>query len=594
MTSLQQALDFHRTGQLPEAEQAYRAVLTRQPRQPDALSLLGVVLEALGRPEEAVKCIRKAVALDPQAPLFRLHLGNALLAAKQPEQAAAELRLAARMQPNLAEAHYNLGNALRQCGDHDGAIAAYRDCLNRAPDFHLARNNTALLLSARGDYDAAFAELQIITAADPLNIQAHVNIANIADEAGRHEFSYQAAQTAASLDPQHPDALFVLGLASIRLGKEAEALQAYERLTAVAPDNYGGWDNYAQALQAYGRFQEAEAAYQSAHALVPDDADVNYHIALLDLLLGRLGTGFKDYAWRFKAVKKLKRIEHVSAPLWDGGDPNGKTILAVDEQGFGDSIMFCRYLPLLRARGARVIYACRAPMMSLLRGWDGADQLTPFDQAAQTPCDAHVSLLDLPHLLGTHEKNVPCRTPYLTAPPGDAPGIAADEKNLRVGIAWSGNKNHKHDHRRSIGFDRFAAIFGVPGVRYYNLMRPADLRGGEAGQFARYGIADLGAQIGDFADTARFIQALDLVIAVDTSTVHLAGALGKPVWVLLPLGPDWRWQTERSDSPWYPSAKLYRQQRLDDWEEVLARLKADLAARTAMRVLSVKRDQEPL
>ncbi|MEJ0063373.1 MAG: tetratricopeptide repeat protein [Alphaproteobacteria bacterium] len=487
MPTLKQAIDLHRAGKLPEAERAYRAIVTASPREADAWSLLGVALEGQGKAGEAVAAIRRAVALDPKAPLFRFHLGNAFMASGDAEAAAKELQLAARMQPDLAEAHYNLGNALRAIGNNPAAIAAYRDCLRYMPTLHQARNNLALLISAAGDYDGAFAELQHVLAEDPGNIQARVNLANIADESGRRDMAYQEALKAVKLNPNYPDALFVFGLACIRLGRDKDAIAAYRRLVEIDTGNFAAWDNYAQCLQATGDYAGAEASYKKALAIKPDDPDVNYHIALLDLLLGRLDQGFAGYAWRFKAIKLLKRAA-VPAPLWDGSDPAGKTILVADEQGFGDSIMFCRYLPLLRSRGAQVIYACRAPLQSLLQGWDGADRFVALGDAAKTVCDAHASMMDLPHLMGTGPDAMPGRIPYIPVPPGDVPPELAEEKNLRVGIVWAGNKDHKHDHRRSIEFSAFSAICGVEGVRYYNLLRPSDLRGEEAARFrqARY------------------------------------------------------------------------------------------------------------
>ncbi len=576
MPSLEQALDLHRAGNLPEAERSYRAVLQAQPRQPDALALLGVVLEAQGRAREAVDFIRKAVALDPKAPLFRLHLGNALLAAGDATAAVAELRLAARLQPHLAEAHYNLGNALRQTDDNAGAITAFRVCLALMPQFHLARNNLALLLSAAGDHGAAQAELQKVLAAEPQNIMAQISLAQVADAAGDYAASLHAAERAIALQPQHPDALFARALALNRLQRDDDAAAVYRRLLDVVPQHTHAWDNLGQSLQQLGQTAAAEAAYRQALVCAPDDADTNYHLALLLLLQGKLEQGFHAYDWRWRAVPGLRRLS-LSAPLWDGKNAAGRTILVADEQGFGDGLMFCRYLPLLRARGARVIYACRAPLLPLLHGWDGADQVIPITEAPQAVCDAHCSLLDLPYMLGTTVATIPAAIPYLQAPAGTIPEPVAATDMVRVGLVWAGNPNHKHDRRRSIALTQFVHILGVPGVRYYNLLRPDDLRDADAARLAHDNIVDLGATFGDFADTARGIAALDLVITVDTAAAHLAGALGKATWVLLPFAPDWRWQTEREDSPWYPGMKLYRQAHPGDWDGVLRRVREDLA-----------------
>ncbi|MEQ1650878.1 MAG: tetratricopeptide repeat protein, partial [Hyphomicrobium sp.] len=485
MPSLHHALDLHRAGKLPEAEQAYRALLQVQPRQPDALSLLGVVLEAQGKAEEAVGFIRKAITLDPKAPLFRLHLGNALLAAGQFAEAAVALRLATRMQPDMTEAHYNLGNALRQCADHDGAIVAFRACLKLMPQFHPARNNLALLLSAKGDHVAALAELRTVLRDDPQDLPARVNLVNVADAAGDYVLCLREAEQAVALNPQHPDALFAQGLALNRLQRDGDAVALYRRLLAIAPDHFRAWDNLGQSLQALGQIAEAETAYRRALAVAPGDPETNYHLALLLLLQGDLEAGFRAYDWRWRAVPGLQHLP-LKIPAWDGGDPTGKTVLVADEQGFGDCLMFCRYLPLLRARGARVIYACSPALLPLLGGWSGADQIIPLTEASRVVCDVHCSLLDLPHLMGTTAQNIPAAIPYLAVPPGGVPESVAIERRLRVGLVWAGNPKHKHDQRRSIAFDAFAVLFGVPGVRFYNLMRPVDLRGDEAARFAAH------------------------------------------------------------------------------------------------------------
>lgn len=580
MPSLQQALDLHRAGNLPEAERSYRAVLQTQPRQPDALALLGVVLEAQGRADEAVGFIRKAVALDPKAPLFRLHLGNALLAAGDAAAAVVELRLAVRLQPQLAEAHYNLGNALRQGGNDAGAMAAFRACLALMPHFHPARNNLALLLAAAGEHNAALEELREVLRVDSGNLPTQLNLARVADAAGEYAASLRAAEQAVALNPAHPDALFAQGLALNRLQRDVDAAAVYRRVLELAPAHVHAWDNLGQSMQALGRIAEAEAAYRQGLVFAPDDADTNYHLALLLLLQGNLEQGFRAYDWRWRAVPGLRRLP-LAAPVWDGNDAAGKTILVADEQGFGDCLMFCRYLPLLRARGARVVYACSLPLAPLLHGWDGADQVIPITAAAQVACDAHCSLLDLPQLMGTTPETIPANVPYLKAPEGAAPEDVVATDHLRIGLVWAGNPKHKHDSRRSIALAQFSRIFGVPGVRYYNLLRPDDLRGDDAAQFVKYDLVDRGAMFGDFADTARCVAALDLVITVDTAAAHLAGALGKAVWVLLPFAPDWRWQTGRGDSPWYPGMKLYRQPQPGDWDAVLAQVRADLTAHAA-------------
>ena len=583
MPSLQDALENHRAGNLPAAEQAYRAVLRSAPQNADALSLLGVVLEAQGRGDEALAYIRQAIALDPQAPLFRVHLGNVLLSVGHATAAVEAFKSATRMQPTMAEAHYNLGNALRRCGSHDEAINAYQACLQLTPHFHLARNNLALELAATRNYGAALNELRRVATEDPRNLAAYINLATVADQAGEYSLSLQAAESAIALDPHHAEAMFVLGVVLNRLQREGEAAAVYERLLTIAPTHHRAWDNLGQTHQALGQLDAAATCYRQACAVAPEDAESHYHLALLQLLQSDLRNGFRAYAWRWRAVPGLKRLAH-PAPVWDGVQPlKGRTILVADEQGFGDCLMFCRYLLLLRQQGARVIYACRVPLLPLLASWSGADRVIALQQADTVACDCQCSLLDLPYFLGTTATTIPQYAAYLTAEPDPIPAACSPPDHVRAGIVWAGNPLHKHDRRRSIPFSDFVTVCGVPGVRYFNLMRPQDLRATEAEMFAMHHIVDLGATIHNFADTARAIAALDVVLTVDTSVAHLAGALGKPVWILLPFAPDWRWQTGRTDSPWYPSARLYRQHQIDAWGTVLDEVRRDLAALTGAR-----------
>jgi tetratricopeptide (TPR) repeat protein len=572
---LQNAIEHHRAGRLQDAEAGYRLVLKQSPRNADALSLLGVALEALGRADEAVVAIKKAVAIDPKAALFRLHLGTALVAAKKYVEAVTELRLATGMSPTMPEAHYNLGNALRLLGNHDDALAAYRTTLKLAPQMLQARMNLGLTLAAQKKYDEALVELRATLQASPGNFEVQLAIANVTDQKGDEQQLFIEAQQLLRLAPTEAQAHFMFGLALNRQFRDDEAIEVYEHALKLDPKNPEGWDNFAQSLQGAGKFERAEQAFRKARELRLDDPDINYHNALIDLLRGNLAEGFKNYGWRWRTANVPPRPP-LGAPLWDGSDPTGKTILIYDEQGFGDSIMFCRYLPLLRQRGAKVIYACRKPLAQLLAGWNGADEIVAYENAPNIQCDFHAAMMDLPGLFGTVLETVPALPAYLMAQPLTPATTLPPASGKKVGVVWMGSKHHKHDRRRSVPLEQFKTLFDVPGVNFYTMVRPSDIRPEEAPLLASLPVTDLGGMINDFADTARIMQQLDLVITVDTSTAHLAGALGKPVWVLLPLGPDWRWLTERTDSVWYPTARLFRQTKTREWDSVLEQVKQAL------------------
>jgi hypothetical protein len=293
------------------------------------------------------------------------------------------------------------------------------------------------------------------------------------------------------------------------------------------------------------------------------------------LLLGDYERGWAEYEWRWRTGEM--HLPSFAQPRWDGAPLGGRTVLLYAEQGLGDALQFVRYAPLVRQRGGRVIVACRAPLLRLLAGCAGIDRLA--DQAGDLPAfDVYAPLLSLPHLLGTTLATVPAAVPYLHADPALVErwrGELAAGPAFRVGIGWQGSPLHPADRRRSVPVSFFRPLAAVPGVRLYSLQKGtgAEQLGGPHGRFPA---EDLSPRLADFADTAAVMKNLDLVITVDTALAHLAGALGLPVWVALPFAPDWRWLTGRDDSPWYPTARLFRQPRAGAWAEVFGALAAEL------------------
>jgi hypothetical protein len=342
--------------------------------------------------------------------------------------------------------------------------------------------------------------------------------------------------------------------------------------------------NLGLALRDLGRNEDALACFDKTLAEQPDNVDCLWDRALSQLLLGDLENGFVQYEWRWHLSYNPPR--GFAQALWDGGDLTGKTILLHHEQGFGDSLQFIRFVPAVKARAkggeCTVVVECQPELARLFETVDGVDEVVPSGEALPA-FDVYAPLMSLGSILGVTEATIPADVPYLGVPEGVAPRAAeqvaaAGKKAFTVGISWGGKPTHRNDHNRSCSFSHFLDLAGVPGTRFVSLQKGDKVRE-MAEQACPALVADVGSVLGDFADTAAVIEALDLVITVDTAVAHLAGALGRPCWVLIPFAPDWRWMTGRDDSPWYPSLKLFRQTAPGDWDGVFDAVAKALADR---------------
>lgn len=567
--NLQTAIALHQAGKLPEAELAYRAILTVQPRNADALSLLGLVLEGLGKLDEAVASIESAIALDPQAALFRLHHGNALAKAKKFPEAEQAFREAIRLMPGMAPAHYNLANALREQQKFVEAIDRCKTALRLDPGMPMARNDLGLLLAGQKKFDEALQELDILCAREPEFFLGHLSRVQTLDQAEQYDRMLREAEILAKRWPEEQMAQFVYGLALGRHYRDAEALAVYKAMLDKDENLPEAWDNYAQSLAGVGRFEESFAAYERALRADSTQPLIQFHNAIAYLLRGNLKEGFSRYHWRFPAIK-IPRPDN-KAPHWQGEDIRGKYLMVYDEQGFGDCIMAMRYLPLLAQQGVRVTYACRDAFIPWLQHWrsSGLDAVVSWSLAKDVRCDYQAPIMDLPHRFGTTLDTVPQNIPYVPVPPLTSATTLAPVNKIKVGFVWKGNKNYAHDRRRSIPLAQVASLFNIPGKQFYSLVRSVDLLDEEKVLLQQHGVVDLGGAINSFADTAALVSQMDLVVSVDTSTIHMAGALGVPVYVMLRFNTDWRWFLNRDDSVWYPTARLFRQSVKRDWGEVI-------------------------
>jgi tetratricopeptide (TPR) repeat protein/ADP-heptose:LPS heptosyltransferase len=583
--TLSEAMAAHQAGNLPEAERLYRLFLEAEPEHADAHALLGIVMGARGDFSQAIAQVNKAVALDPASGLLYFHQGTVLMAASKLPEAIAAFTCAVKLQPDVPQIRFNFANALRSAGDWNAAITQYREALRCDPAFLDAYNNLALSLVHEKQYEEALQLTAHAVAMNPAFGDGWLTLCNVAEKLKDYDTSLAAAKHAIELIPNNHYAWFGYGVALNRLNRDGEAVDAYTRALALNSQRADIWDNLAQTYQALNRLEEAEATYrktvevagqmianeESREVLESEYGNRHWHLALIELLRGKYQQGFARYRARAAAIPELKRLP-MPFPLWCGEDLRGKSLLVCDEQGYGDTLMLARFLPILKAQGARIVFSVHKVLKPLLCDWSGADQVIAHEEKVPV-CDYFCSSFDLPHRCGATLETLPREVPYIPVLPPDAATLLP-KAGFKVGVVWGGSPLHLADKKRSIPLALFADLFSTQGVTFYNFNR--DLKAGDAEILPYYKIENLIPRLTDFAASARLIGQMDLVITCDTATAHLAGALGKKTWVLLPFSPDWRWLTGRADSPWYPTLCLFRQPSPDDWQSVIAEVKQEL------------------
>lgn len=393
---------------------------------------------------------------------------------------------------------------------------------------------------------------------------------------GDGDAAFHAFETAIRINPRLSEAHFHLGVMYIGQNRYDAAVASLVRATSLDPRNPDIARKLAQAYVESGSVTEAVRVYEQMITTNPVDADAHTCLGMCRLLLGDFPGGWPEYEWRLRT--QYMAVQPTAIPRWNGEPIVGRTVLLLAEQGFGDAVQFVRYAREVKARGAAmVILGCRPALGRLLAGCEGVDQVV-YEGDRAPPFNVESTLLSLPGVLGTTLETIPADVPYLRVPQGSGTQAVAEIARhtdvLRVGLVWSGGV-HTKNPRRNMTLVQFRDLLGVAGVKFFSLQK-----GEETAQLAGVDpelIIDLAPHLGDFADTAAAIQALDLVISVDTAVAHVAGALARPVWTLLPFAPDWRWLLNRYDSPWYPTMRLFRQPAPGDWSSIVARVATELA-----------------
>ena len=498
-------------------------------------------------------------------------LESAALAAKQAGRFDEAIRLfqqQARQQPKAHGPLYNLANTLLAAGRAQEAVDAYRRALRLAPRFAAAHNNLGMAQLAIEDIAHAATSFARAAALEPANPASNYLAGHALLRLNKPAEALPYLATADRLAPHNPITLTDLADALRRTGQTEAVLPPARAAAALAPDRIEVWNNLANAERGMGNLAEAEAASRQALAMQPDDADAHYNLALTLLLAQRLPEAWPHWEYRWQSV--TKRPAPLPGPVWDGTPCPGETLYLHAEQGLGDTIQFCRYATLAAAR-ARVVLAVQPQLVRLVQGLPGVAAVMS-NRDPRPPYTHQAPLLSLPGAFATTAATIPADTPYLRAEPAALAtwrARLADLPGRKIGLVWSGNPDFPFDHLRSIPAERLAPLAAVPGISWVNLQLGAKTH--------PFPLTDPTASLTDLAETAALIANLDLVIGVDTAVIHLAGALGRPVWLANRWDGDWRWGQSSDTTPWYPTLRQFRQAPDRDWRPVVTALAAALA-----------------
>jgi tetratricopeptide (TPR) repeat protein len=570
-------------GQHADAVVAIDAALAVDPNFAPGWTLRGEAMRAQGQIASALSSFGRALTLDPTEWDAIVGMAAVHIETGNYQAAVEAYNQAAPLRPEHADAYLGRARAARGLGNLPAALYDLDLALKYEPN-----NVDALILRAAIKRDMnrgpeALADCERALAIEPANWSVHNNRGVLLDEMGRPEEALCSFERSLELNPSNPDAFQNMGTALLALGRGAEAVAKCDASLLREPNNVNVLNAKGAVLVAMRRFDEALQSFDRAVVAQPASVISNFHRAFPLLSLGRYREGFDAYEWRRRGEPPIVLLPRFTEPeLALGQDVKGKTLLLYSEQGMGDIIQFARFARMFSDKGARVVLATYPALLRVFSTLGPDIEVVP-PQGPAPPFDFSCALMSAPHKLGLTLETLPEQKPYLSPLLFNVDswrGRLGALPGLRVGFAWSGNPQYANDWTRSIAFEKLYAIMDVPGATFVNAQR--DLRPSDEAAVAASPIVDFRTLLTDFAETAALVSELDVVVTVDTSLAHLAGAMGKPVWVLLSAVSDWRWLENRTDSPWYPTARLFRQKTLGDWTPVFAEVKtalAELAAR---------------
>ncbi|MEI6181127.1 MAG: tetratricopeptide repeat protein, partial [Chloroflexales bacterium] len=538
-----QALSAYQRDEMDEAERLCRLVLDVDPNHFDALHILGIVALQTLRLSDALELLTRAVSINPNSAFCHGNRATVLFELERYEEAVTAYDHALEISPCYVAGYYNRANALTNLKRFDEAVAGYDRALELKPEY----------------------------------AEAYYNRGNALLDLKRYSEALASYDQGSKLNPTHAELHNNRGRALIAVGQFEEALGSIDQAIEINPEQAELYNNRGRALVGLRRFDAALASLERAIKVRPDYTEAHWNLALCRLLLGDFTRGWTGYEWRWKTELARKDQRDFAQPLWLGAeDLAGATILLYAEQGLGDTLQFCRYAKLVAGLGAKVVLEVQAALLPLLAGLEGTS--TVLAKGVDSPAfDCQCPLLSLPLAFGTELDSIPADIPYLQSDPSR---VASWNERLgsktgpRVGLVWSGNPQHKNDHNRSIRLEQLLPLLGG-GAEYVSLQK--DLAEADAQVLdAHSELRHFGPELKDFSDTAALVELMDVVVSVDTSVAHLAGAMGKAVWILLPYDADWRWLMDREDSPWYTTARLFRQGAAGVWDEVIERVGEEL------------------
>ena len=575
-----------RAGRQLEAQLCCQRVLAADPDHAPALHLMGLIAFAAAQYDHALEWIARAIAQDPAAD-YLASLGATLSRQGRHEEALKAFDKAVQLEPDDAALWKAMGDALLELKQYDHALLSFQHVLKLDPRNQDAAYKSGVLLHDAGRNEEAVTCLDLCDQLLPNHAPTLQARARAWLALRKFDAALSDNLRADTLAPGNADTHNNIGACLQSLGREEEALIWFDRALQRLPDSIEILNNKANLLQQLQRFDEALALYDDIRARRLNNATTDWNLSLLNMLLGNFDAGWagREARWNIPDPAPYPKFRQ---PMWLGKESvASKTVLLHVDEGLGDTIQFVRYVPDVAALGARIILAVERPLVAVLSGFPGVSQCLAFSDPLPA-FDMHCPIGSLPLVFNTRLDNIPAETSYLP-PPGEERIQAWDARllkelgprdRLRVGLVWSGSRTHHNDHNRSMSLRTLSRILDVD-AHLVSLQK--DVRESDRADLAASNIRDWTKELTDFADTAALVKCLDLVISVDTSVAHLAAALGCPTWVLLPWTPDYRWLLNRDDSPWYPTARLFRQNETRDYRSVLDRVRSELLELTTVR-----------
>jgi tetratricopeptide (TPR) repeat protein len=570
-----------RAGRYLDAQMRCRQALASSPEDPEILHLTALVCFNAKQFDHAVEWASRAIRTDPK-PAYLTTLGTALLNLAKHDDALKVFEKAVQLEPDDAGLWSNFGEALVLAGRGPDAVACFKRAFEIDPDCWNAAYKAGGLLREQGQFEESLASLNACNRLQPNHALTLALRARVFHDLRRFEEALADSRRAQVLDPTNAYNDNNLGEALRKLDRPQEALPWFDKALELLPDLVEALNNKAFSLTSLHRFDEAIAVLQRSVAVDPDRAATVWNLALIQLLTGSFVAGWagREARWRNPELSAVANYLKLSTPIWQGEESiAGKTIVIGADEGLGDVVQFARYVPMLAARGAQVVLVVDKALCPLLAELPGVSICLPKQaDTVLPPFDFHCPVTSLPAAFGTELESIPSAN-YL--PPISGERVAAwqdklgPHDRLRVGLIWSGNPRHQNDRNRSIPLRLMTGILDVDAT-FVSLQK--DPRPDDKAALADSQMLDQTVLLTDFAETAALLSCLDLVITVDTSVAHLAGALGRPSWILLPYVPDWRWLLDRDDSPWYPTVRLFRQTETREYGSVLTRVRTELAA----------------